>query len=519
MNLVTAATMREIDRATIQDFAVPGVILMEHAGRGVADAAQRMLAERPGRRVLVLCGTGNNGGDGFVAARILADRGFDVTLALLGRSDSLQGDAALHWRPLAAFPVAIHQAPDVLPDGLLTPPGPDLIIDAILGTGLTRPTDGLIAQVVGAANALPCLRLAVDLPTGVDADRGRLMGTAFRAHRTVTFGLPKVGHFVHPAAGFCGQVSVVDIGIPRAVADAAAGVRLLDDTSLRAGFAPRHADSCKNRFGHLLVLGGLLGKSGAGLLAATAAMRAGAGLVTLATDARAADAIEGRIPDLMIERPLGSEGGHLHVDRDRLRAVTAGKSGLVVGPGLSTAPGGVDLLRHVLASDLPAVLDADALNLLAQAPPGDRLTHADCVLTPHPGEAARLLGTGSDTVQADRPDALQRLVAQSGAVVVLKGAGTLIGAPDGRVAVACNGGPALATAGSGDVLAGLIGALVARAVPPFEAACAAVHLHGLAGDLGTRRFTEHGLTASDLVTLVPEVLADALRPAGAAVAR
>lgn len=519
MNLVTAATMREIDRATIQDFGVPGVILMELAGRGVADAALAMLSRRPGGRVLVLCGTGSNGGDGFVAARILADHGFDVSVLLLGRPDSLRGDAALHWRTLASFPVAVHQAPDGLPDGLMDDPGPDLIIDAILGTGLTRPIEGLIAHVIQTANALPCLRLAVDLPTGVDADRGRCMGMPFLADRTVTFGLPKIGHYVHPAAACCGQVSVVDIGIPRSLAEAAPGPRLLDRDSLRAGFVPRTADSFKNRFGHLLVLGGLPGRTGAGLLAAGAAMRAGAGLVTLATDALAGDALEGRMPDLMIERPLRFDGTHLGFDPSRLQDAMDRKSALVVGPGLSTAPGGLFLLRHVLTSGLPTVLDADALGLLAQAAPGDRPTHAHCVLTPHPGEAARLLDTTTGTVQADRPGALERLVESSGGVVVLKGPGTLIGAPDGRVAVASNGGPALATAGSGDVLAGLVGALLARSVPPFEAACAAVHLHGLAGDLGALRFTEHGLTASDLVSLVPEVLAQALRPAEPAVTR
>jgi NAD(P)H-hydrate epimerase len=498
--------MRALDRATIDDVGLPGVLLMEAAGRAVADAADAMLDGTAGR-VAILCGPGNNGGDGFVAARLLADRGREVTVFLLGRADALRGDAATHWRPLASFPIARVEAPGDFPADRLAAVAPDLVIDAIFGTGLARPVDGAFRDAVLAANALPCPRLAVDLPTGVDSDHGRILGCAFQAHRTVTFGMAKIGHFVHPGAACCGDVTIADIGIPRALSATAPGARLLDDGDVAAAFPPRPADACKNRFGHLLVVGGLRGKTGAGLLAATAAMRAGAGLVTLATDAASGDLLEGRCPDLMIERPfrLGPQG--LGLDPDLLDAALSGKTALVVGPGLSTQAGCDALLDRLLAVDLPAVLDADALNLLAMRPAARRVAGPRRILTPHPGEAARLLATTAAAVQADRVAALEGLVAATGAVVVLKGAGTLVGAPDGRVAVCAAGGPALATAGTGDVLAGIAGALVARGVAPFAAACAAVQLHARAGDAGASARTEHGLTASDLVALVPETLA------------
>jgi NAD(P)H-hydrate epimerase len=513
LHLLTAETMRELDRATIEDVGIPGIVLMEAAGRAVADAVGRMPV-RSGSRVLVLCGPGNNGGDGFVAARLLADRGHDVTVALLGPADALRGDAATAWRPLAAFPVRRVEVTGAFPDDLVSAPPPDLVIDAIFGTGLARPVEGLFADAIAAVNALPCPRLAVDLPSGVDSDRGRILGLALQADRTVTFGMAKPGHYVHPGAGCCGAVEIAEIGIPLAMREAAGGMLLLDDAVVRDAFPTRDVDANKGRFGHVLVVGGLRGKTGAGVLAATAAMRAGAGLVTLATDVESADLLEGRCPDLMLERAARVGSDHVSVDADVLASAMARKRALIVGPGLSTVAGCDALLDAVLANGAPAVLDADALNLLATRPREARRLGPDRVLTPHPGEAARWLDTTVEAVQQDRLAALEALVRMSAAAVVLKGAGTLVGAPDGRAAVCAAGSPSLATAGTGDVLAGLIGALLARGIPPFDAACAAVQLHARAGETGATRFTEHGMTASDLVALIPETLAGLVAPDG-----
>lgn len=505
--------MRELDRATIEDVGVPGVVLMDTAGRAVADAATRMLAH-PGGRVLILCGPGNNGGDGFVAARLLADRGNEVTVVLLGRADTLRGDAAIQWRPLASFPVRRIEVSDAFPGGIVSDPMPDLVIDAVFGTGLARPVEGPFAMAIRAANALPCRRLAVDLPTGVDSDRGRILGVAFQADRTVTFGMAKPAHYVHPGAACCGAVEVADIGIPFEMRCAAPGILLLDDATIRDAFPGRPIDANKGRFGHVLVVGGLRGRTGAGVLAATAALRAGAGLVTLATDIDSADLLEGRCPDLMLDRVARIEPHGVAADLETLAASMARKQALVCGPGLSTATGCNALIDAVLGHPAPTVVDADALNLLAARPREARRLGPDRVLTPHPGEAARWLDAPVEAVQQDRMAALDALVRMSGAIVVLKGAGTLIGAPDGRIAVCAAGSPALATAGTGDVLAGVIGALLARGIAPFEAACAAVQLHGRAGEVGAARFTEHGMTASDLAALIPETLAGCTAPDG-----
>ena len=338
--------------------------------------------------------------------------------------------------------------------------------------------------------------------------------TAFQADRTVTFGMAKGGHYIHPGAGCCGAVEIADIGIPLAMRRDAAGILLLDDSVVREAFPRRAVDANKGRFGHVLVVGGLHGKAGAGVLAATSALRAGAGLVTLATDVESADLLEGRCPDLMLERAFRIDPEGVSVDLEALANTMAQKRSTVIGPGLSTAAGCDALVDAVLGHRAPVVLDADALNLLAARPREARRLGPDRVLTPHPGEAARWLDTTVEAVQQDRLAALEALVRMSAATVVLKGAGTLVGAPDGRVAVCAAGSPALATAGTGDVLAGLIGALLGRGIPPFQAACAAVQLHARAGEAGAMRFTEHGMTASDLVALIPETLFGCTAPDG-----
>ncbi len=504
VKLVTSAAMREVDRVTISEFGLPGVVLMEHAGQAVARLALELLVgPKQCQHVLILCGTGNNGGDGFVVARVLANLGFPVTVALFGKPEALKGDAATFWRPLSLLDVNIVQVENQIPDGLFHPQ-PEVIVDAIFGTGLTRPIEGVIKEAVEISNSLPASRIAVDVPTGIGADDGRVTGTVFKADHTVTFGLAKVGHFCYPGAEFCGQIQVADIGIPNFVSDAAKGITLLDKDCVRAAFPKRDKNACKNRFGHLAVVLGLPGKTGAAILAAQSAMRAGAGLVTIAGDSRTADLLEGSFPDLMISRPWNWQDGQLEIDAGCPTWAENWPSAdaVVIGPGLSTR-GTAPILKTILALNKPTVLDADALNLLAIHPV---TLNKNCVLTPHPGEAARLLGVSTQEIQANRLKSLVDLVAKFEATVVLKGAGTLVGSPDGTIAISSAGGPVLATAGSGDVLAGIIGAMIAKGLDSFEAACAAVELHGVAGQLALDICGEHGLTATGLVSLIPQAL-------------
>ncbi|MBM4397731.1 MAG: NAD(P)H-hydrate dehydratase [Deltaproteobacteria bacterium] len=504
MKLFGAAAMRDLDRVAIEQVGIPGVVLMEIAGRGAAETPR----DRGARTVLVLAGPGNNGGDGLVVARHLADRGLHVTVALLARADAMKGDAATMLGMLPHFAVRVIQVPDGLPDDLpaeLAGTGPDVVVDAIFGTGLARPVEGVFADAVDAANALPCPRVALDLPTGIDADTGRVLGRAVRADLTVTFGAAKVGHWSYPGRAYRGRLEVVPIGIPRAAIDAAEGALLVGPHEAAAAFPPRDADAFKNAFGHVLVVGGLPGKAGAALLAAMGAVRAGAGLVSVATHPDSAARVEGRHPELMVEAAIGT------ADAAALAAMLLRASAVVAGPGLGTGDGSAAALRRAIDAGLPCVLDADALNCVAAAPDAGWSLRPDVVLTPHPGEAARLLGRTGRDVQADRVTAAGDLAARFGSVAVLKGAGTVVAAPDGRLAVNPTGGPALATAGSGDVLSGILGALLGRGVPAFEAACAAAWLHGAAGDLAADRLTEHGVGASDLCDAIPGAISSALR--------
>ncbi len=503
MKLVTAETMRALDRHAIEDIGIPGIVLMEVAGRSCAQATAEWMEERGLRQALVLCGPGNNGGDGFVVARHLADWGYLVTVALLAPASRLKGDARTSFEIMRRFPVRLVEAADGVDPALFAQvEGQGVVVDALFGTGLERPVSGPYASAIQSANGLSCLRVAVDIPTGVCSDTGRILGCAFRADLTVTFGAAKIGHFSYPGRAYCGHVEVVDIGIPRTAVEEAPGALLLDPRLVAHRFQPRDPESFKNRYGHLLVVGGLSGKAGAALLAAQAAIRCGAGLVTVATDRDAQAHLEGRIPEVMVEGPL-TVGDHVAYDEAALAALLGGKTALAVGPGLSTRTGCDRLLSRLLDEDLATVLDADALNLLAplRAP-----LPARTVLTPHPGEAARLLSCATAQVQSDRVKAASLLAQRAGCVVVLKGAGTVVAAPDGRLALCPTGGPALATAGTGDVLTGVVGALLARGEDPWEAACAGVFVHGLAGDIAARHLGEHSVGASDVIARLPEAI-------------
>lgn len=505
MKLFGAGVMRELDRYTIEEVGIPGIVLMELAGRGAADHIEVMARERGLGSALVVAGPGNNGGDGFVVARHLADRGLAVAVVLLTQAAAVKGDAAATFAMLRRFPVRVIEAPGGAPEEMseaLPGAGPDLVIDAIFGTGLARPVEGVFADAVDAINALPCPRVALDIPTGVDADTGRILGRAVRADLTVTFGAAKIGHWSYPGRAMRGRLEVVPIGIPRAAIDRASGAVLVGREEAAVAFPPRDPEGFKNRYGHVVVVGGVPGKAGAALLAANGAVRAGAGLVTIATHPESAARVEGRFPELMVEAAIGGEG-----PAGALPLVLGGKSAVVAGPGLGTDPFATRAVEQVLACGLPAVLDADALNVIAARPETLAGLRADAVMTPHPGEAGRLLGRSTTEVQADRVSAVRELAARAGAVVVLKGAGTLIAAPDGRLAVNPTGSPALATAGSGDVLAGVIGALLARGVAAFEAACAACWVHGVAGEVAARRLGEHSVGAPDVVEALAAAIA------------
>jgi len=507
MKLVTAETMQGLDRYAIETVGIPGVVLMEVAGRACADHVAELMTEDNLDTALILCGPGNNGGDGFVVARHLSDWGFDPVVALFCKRSTVKGDALVNLDALDHFPVLVVEVTGDLPEDLLLETASrGVIVDALFGTGLERAVEGRFASAIEAVNAMHCPLVAVDIPSGVCSDTGRILGSAFEADLTVTFGAAKIGHYSYPGRAHCGAVEVEEIGIPGEAIDDAPGAVLLNPSMAAMAFPPRDASTYKNDYGHLLVVGGIEGKGGAALLTAMAAVRSGAGLVSVATDRNAQAHLEGRHPELMVEGPFTVNNGRITMDQAAFEGLLAGKTAVAVGPGLSTLPGADGILESVLGSGLPVVVDADGLNLIAGGLGRKWGLGPDCVLTPHPGEAGRLLVRSTEEVQGNRVKAARDLADQWGTVVILKGAGTLVSSPDDRMGINPSGGPELATAGSGDVLTGITGALLARGLPPWSASCSGAFVHGTAGELAADGMNEHSAGASDLIDALPEAI-------------
>ena len=505
MELVTAAEMRDLDRRTIE-LGTPGRILMERAGEGACASLLRAMPRlrKRGAGVVVIAGKGNNGGDGFVIARLLRERGVKVRVFLLGLAVDVAGDALYNlkaWRRGRGEIAEVVAKDDLaaLPPHLK---GADCIVDALLGTGLRSDVGGLHAAVIDLLNACGVPIFAVDIPSGIDSDNGQVRGTAVRAVATATFGFAKYGQVMYPGAEHCGSLDVVDIGLERgAIAAAPPRGALLCEASAREMLPRRSADAHKGSAGHVLVIAGSQGKSGAAVLATRAALRGGAGLVTLAIPASIQPVCAAAVPEAMTE-PWPERDGALRCDVDRLAAAIAGKAAVVAGPGLGTARPIRDVVLWLLRqADVPVVLDADSLNALARNLAPLRRAACPVVLTPHPGEMGRLAGLTPAAVQADRVGVAGAFAAAHGCVMVLKGARTVIAA-DGFAWVNSTGNPGMATGGMGDVLAGLIGALLAQGLTAARAAALAVYLHGLAGDLvaPTGWF---GMIASDLIDALP----------------
>lgn len=507
MKLLTAAAMRELDRRTIEEIGLPGAVLMENAGRGAAEVIMaRCAASFPGP-VAIFCGRGNNGGDGFVVARHLREAGWRVEVLLLAEAAVLSGDAALMLQCCTASGGRVTEVADPRHLArLVAEKSFSLCVDAIFGTGLGREPQGLAGAAVDWLNQQGAPVVALDLPTGVDADSGRVTGRAVKATLTVTFACPKVGLYSYPGAGCAGDVVCVPIGIPHALAATAPGEVFLVDAGVARTLLPRRPiDGHKGTFGHLLVVAGALGKSGAAVLTASAGLRGGAGLVTLGCPGAVQAAVAAQVPEVMTAALAEECGALCAAAAPAVAALSSGKQALAVGPGLGTGDDTGNLVRQLLAeSALPTVIDADALNHLV----GNLqvlVARAGCatILTPHPGEMARLCGLDTTAVQADRIGVARDFACAQRVVLVLKGARTVIALPDGRVFINASGNAGMASGGMGDVLTGLIGALLAQGLPAGDAAILAVYLHGLAGDRLCARCGSAGLLAGDLLAELP----------------
>ena len=509
MRLVGSAEMREIDRIATHEMGVPALALMIRAGRAVADAAMAMAA--PEGRILVVCGAGNNGGDGFAVARILRSAGRDVRVVALSPPEGMSPVAGVMRHEANEVDVPIADATAVPAMG--AEPG-DVVVDAVFGIGMTRAPEGVSAAAISRINELRergARVLAVDVPSGLSADTGHPFGVAVRADRTVTFAFPKKGLHVYPGAELAGEVVLVDIGIPAAAAARVpVTAEVLTEAEARALVPARGFQAHKGDAGRVMVVAGSPGRTGAAHLAVTGALRGGAGLVTLAARAETLQlALSGR-PEAM-SLALPGQGPLGRADLPALAALARDADVIVIGPGIPRGPETGPMIRDLLErAQLPAILDADALNALAEHPGlvASVARWSPVVMTPHPGEMARLLGTGVEEIQADRLEVAQRKSREWGAVVILKGAHTIVADPDSVPAVIVTGNPGMATGGTGDVLAGLLGAMVASRVPLRDAARAAVWIHGRAGDLAARRHGQRGLLAGDLAESLGEAWAE-----------
>ncbi len=520
--LVTNAEMQALDRQTIEQRGIAGEILMESAGRALVAPALALRAES-GRGVLPIrafCGAGNNGGDGFVVARHLFGEGIPVEAVLLGKAEQLPADAAANWRRLLTLGVPCREIdgavagagaesdPDKAPgwDALLRETS--VAIDALFGTGLSRDLGGEPARLVRAlakAREGGLRVLSVDIPSGIDADTGSVRGVAVEADATLTISLPKIGLALEPGRSHAGAVTVARVGIDDPDPSRLPRVELWNARAAARLFPERPRDGHKGRFGHVLVVAGSSGKMGAASLCSRAAARAGAGLITLAHPFGMGGEIAGRCAEVMTAVAAATpDGSFSRLAEKAIEELAASRDVVAMGPGLGQDPETVDLVKRLVVSlDTPLVLDADALNALVGQLSLLHGRGADTVLTPHPGEAARLLDSDAATLNRDRVGAARRLAVEAQSVVILKGAATVVADPSGRALINPTGGPAMAAGGSGDVLTGVVAAMLAAGLPAFEAAGLAVYWHGAAADEGETARIGFGLLASELADALP----------------
>lgn len=514
--LLTVDQMRRIDQTAIEGMKVPSLDLMEAAGRGVAEAMVRRLGSFEGRGVLVCCGRGNNGGDGFVVARRLLELGARPEVVVIAKLADLSPDARVNagrWEAAGGATRFLETEAEV--EAYFDAPREvEMAVDALLGTGSRGAPRGAVGRAIRGLNALDVPLVAIDIPSGIDADTGAVPGDAVDADLTVTLAFPKQGHYLYPARERRGLLDVVDIGIPREAALATPVTRFLVDAADVNEFLPRWPGNAhKGDRGRLLVVGGSVGLTGAVALASMSAARGGAGLVTAGVPAGLNDILEVKLTEAMT-LPLAEGSGRWlsPAALPQIRQFDGGRlSAMVVGPGLSRNEEALELARLLVAgSACPAVVDADALYAFRGRPDllARTATAGPLVLTPHPGEAEWLLGRPAAEITAGRLELAAAWARERGQVLVLKGAPTVIGSPDGETFVNPTGGPALATGGTGDVLAGLIGAFLAQGLAPLHAAIAGVFLHGFTADLIAEKRSRRGLVAGDLVEALPEAMGE-----------
>jgi ADP-dependent NAD(P)H-hydrate dehydratase / NAD(P)H-hydrate epimerase len=516
MKIVSAEEMREIDRVTSGRFGVPSLTLMENAGSSVADFVLKKYSSA--QSIGVICGKGNNGGDGFVAARKLHDAGKNVRALLLADPSELRGDAAEMFGRLNVRAVIVRSSEELKTEQAQAVFESDVLLDAVLGTGFRPPVSELYAEAIAAMNASAAPVVAVDIPSGADADvMGKQAGVIGRADAVVTFTAPRPAHIFGNLT--TGPIVVSPIGSPDEAVVSSLNLNVITAREVGPVIGPRPSDSNKGNFGHILVIGGSLGKSGSAAMAGFSALRVGAGLSTIATPVPVLSTVAGFHPELMTE-PLEEteEGSIARSALQRIEELAKGKTVLAIGPGVSRNAETAECIRNlVTTTKTPIVLDADGLNAFEGLADELKGHNRQFVITPHPGEMARLAGCSIADVQRDRIKIARTFAADHDLIVVLKGHRTLVAKPNGEVWVNTTGNPGMATGGTGDILTGMVAGMIAQfSNSAFEAVIAAVHLHGLAGDVARESMGEQCMVATDLVSALPEAFRRARAAGGIA---
>jgi NAD(P)H-hydrate epimerase len=509
MYLVTANEMQEMDRQTIESFGLPGRVLMENAARGATRFLLEQFKSLANKKVAVVAGLGNNGGDGFVMARYLAQKGIRVSVYLLSQSHKVRGDAAANLKLLSPLNIPVIEIPDQESFSVhkTAMRHHHIWVDAILGTGLKSDVKGFFKEIIDFINNSNKPVFAVDIPSGLNSDTGQPCGVCIRANATATFAFAKTGHILFPGAIYTGNLEIVDIGVPTHIADNVRPLQfLLTPDLIHTVFQPRPPDVHKGHFGHLLVIAGSPGKTGAAAMTAISAMRTGAGLVTLGIPASLNAILETQVIEAMTH-PLPETGDGIlgEVSFNKIMDLLADKKCLTIGPGIGTALETKTLVHRLIKdSTKPIVVDADGLNSLVGHTEILTNLNVPVILTPHPGEMARLIDTTSGDVQKDRIGCARNFAENFNTHLVLKGARTVIAHPDGRVFINPTGNSGMASGGMGDVLTGIIAGFISQGHSPELAAHAGVYLHGAVADSLAENSGPFGYLATEVMNAIPE---------------
>ncbi len=511
MFLVTALQMSQMDKKTIEDFGIPGAVLMENAGRGATRVLLSKFGNIQDKKIGIVAGAGNNGGDGFVIARYLAEKGINVSVYILSSVSKIKGDAALNLGLLTDIKVPVIEICDQKTflqhkSAMLTS---DIWVDAIFGTGLNSDITGFINTIIGCINNSEKPVLAIDLPSGLHPDNGQPLGICIKASVTATFGYAKTGHMTYPGIDYCGCIEIVDIGIPHHIAkEVLPSVHLLTPEKMSSYYRPRNSNAHKGTTGHLLIIAGSRGKTGAAALTSEAAIRSGAGLVTLGIPESVSTILETLTPEIMtLLLPETKEGSLSNSAFDILSNTIETKNCIATGPGLGTVKQTAGLTHKVLCeSKIPVVIDADALNNLSKNLNILTTMKVPAILTPHPKEMARLTGESIATIQNNRIKFAKDFAKKYNVHLILKGVRTIIAHPDGEVFINPTGNPSMASGGMGDVLTGMIAGFLTQGYSPVESSHMGVYLHGAIADILSIEKGPAGIIASDIISNIPRII-------------